>query len=64
MKPPRRVKLGKLKPWTDEELERLSTITEQDKEAAAAHWHKNAGRLARLLDAEQQETGPDAKPNP
>lgn len=48
----RRVKLGVVVPWTDADLDRLSTITPEDITAASALWRANAGALANLLDAE------------
>ena len=65
MTTPRRSKqLGKAIEWTDADMERLSTVTPEDIQAASALWRQNAGKLARLLDADTQESIENAKPAP
>lgn len=48
----RKVRLGKIKSWSDETIARLSTITPEDIEQAKA---EVIPELKPFLDAEQQE---------
>jgi hypothetical protein len=48
----RKVPLGKIKPWSDETIDRLATITPEDIEKAKA---EVIDELKPFLDAEQKE---------
>ena len=48
----RKVPLGKIKPWTEEQIDRLATITPDDIEKAKA---EVVPELKPFLDAEQKE---------
>lgn len=42
-------------PWTEDDFERLSQITEEDKAAAKAFWRRQAPRpLKRIVDARKK----------
>ena len=63
MTTPRRSKpLGQAIAWTDEDLDRLSTVTPEDIQAASALWRQNAGQLANLLDAKPMDEESNANP--
>jgi len=49
---PRRVPIGKIKPWSDKTIKRISTVKPEDIEKAKA---ETPPELAALLDAEQRE---------
>ncbi len=53
----RRRAMGKPLNWTEEQLAQLATVTDADKESAAAYWRRNAPSWARgLIDAEPVES--------
>ena len=49
--PDRRVPQGKPLAWTDEQIDALAEVSEDDIDAAAEAWRRDAGRLAGLIDA-------------
>lgn len=55
-KPKRKVPRGKALNWTDEDLDRLSQVTPEDIQQAAARWREAASpQYQNLLDAEEVE---------
>jgi hypothetical protein len=53
--PPRRPRLGGLKPWTDAELDALSEITPADIERAKASVAKETRRLLDAVDVTEDD---------
>lgn len=53
--PPRKPRLGGFRPWTDAELDELSTITPADIERAKASVAKETRRLLDAEDVTEEE---------
>lgn len=52
---PNKVPLGKPLPLSDDDLDTLAEVTQEDIDAARALWKKANPDLAELLDAEAEE---------